>query len=80
MARSWSKFPHIHLYSPKWLNRRVSEQDFHAVHAKLQEVLSELSKAKDSSTRRRLLIAMRELLAEADQLMTDLPPEEQVIK
>jgi len=54
----------------------VSEKDFPAVHAKLQEVLSELSKARDSNQRRRLLAAMRELLAEADKLMIDPPAEE----
>jgi hypothetical protein len=54
----------------------MSEKDFHAIHADLQEVLRELSKAKDGGTRRRLLITMRELLAEADRLTSALAAEE----
>jgi len=46
-------------------------EDFDAIQVKLQKVLAELGTAKDSVTRRRLLVSMRELLAQADRLNTE---------
>ena len=48
-----------------------AEKEFDDVQARLQRVVTELKNAKDPSTRRRLLVSMRELLAEADRLIVE---------
>jgi hypothetical protein len=54
----------------------MSEKEFAQFQVKLQAVLTELKKVEESKVRRRLLVSMRELLAEADRLTVESPTEE----
>jgi len=52
-------------------NAGMSEKEFDVVKNRLRETAEQLRQATDPQTRRCILSAMRELLAEADRLTLD---------
>lgn len=49
----------------------MSDPAIYALHGKLDAILTDLSRAKDSATRRSLLTEIRVLMAELDHLVLD---------